>query len=308
MLLAAGAVVGGCVLALCVGSGVLPSWIELDGLLPGPNGQTPAWPVHAWATLGSAPIAVPPTHRGVPAAPASADPQSQARDRTARDAAAADPGLAVGRFWPGPTPAAPRVQEGQARARNGTPIEGAPEAGRPGGAPVQHPAAAPVEATQWDALYARGHQYQLEGNLVAAADAYRRAIQLNPEHAAALYDLGYVLQLEGQNEAAIDCYRRALAHQPRNAFAHYNLGTLLQAKGDARAAIAQYEEAAAIQPGNPYIYYDWARSLEAIGDAAGAVALYRKAIALGPNHRPGLDARRRLAALPPSRDGGVHIQ
>ena len=75
-----------------------------------------------------------------------------------------------------------------------------------------------------------------------------------------------------------------------------------------RAAIGQYEEAAAIQPGNPYVYYDWARSLEAVGDRAGAVALYRKAIALGPTHRPGLDARRRLAALAPSRGDPTRIE
>ena len=214
----------------------------------------------------------------------------------------------MGAFAPVPASAAPQVRGYEPRAGNDAPAEGTPERERSGSAVAQRPVAARADATQWDALYARGHQFQLQGNLVAAADAYRQAIQLNPEHAAALYDLGYVLQLEGDSEAAIDCYRRAIAHQPRNAFAHYNLGTLLQEKGDARAAIGQYEEAAAIQPGNPYIYYDWARSLEAVGDPAGAATLYRKAIALGPNHRPGLDARRRLAALPPSRADTIRIE
>ena len=56
----------------------------------------------------------------------------------------------------------------------------------------------------WEALYAQGHHFQLQGNLVAAADAYRRAIRLNPHHPAMLYDLGYVLQMQGQSGAAMD--------------------------------------------------------------------------------------------------------
>ena len=50
-------------------------------------------------------------------------------------------------------------------------------------------------------------------------------------------------------------------------------------------------------PDNAFIYYDWAWSLELSGDRAGAAALYRKTIALDPEDRPGMDARRRLAAL-----------
>ena len=218
-------------------------------------------------------------------------------DHASQGANGGAPELAAGAAAPGPTPAPPQVQGYEARAQNGAAIKGTPSLERPDSASAHRPAAVDANATPWEVLYARGHQFQLEGNLVAAAAAYRQVIHLHPQQAAPLYDLGYVLQLQGETDAAIECYRRAIAHQPRHAFAHYNLGTLLQAKGDAKAAIAQYEAAAAIEPENPYIYYDWARSLEAIGDPAGAAAFYRKAIALDPNHRPGLDARQRLAAL-----------
>ncbi len=164
------------------------------------------------------------------------------------------------------------------------------------------PPAAEADASPWEVLYARGHRLQLQGNLVAAGEAYRQALRLNPQQVAVLYDLGYVLQLQGNTDAAIDYYRRAIARQPRHAFAHYNLGTLLQAKGDPEAAIGHYRTAAALEPENPYIYYDWGRSLEAISDPAGAAALYRKVIALDPDQRPGLDARRRLAALATQRE------
>jgi hypothetical protein len=65
------------------------------------------------------------------------------------------------------------------------------------------PAGPPAAASDWEALYAQGHRFQLRGNLMAAADAYRRAIRLNPHHPAMLYDLGYVLQMQGQSDAAM---------------------------------------------------------------------------------------------------------
>ena len=170
----------------------------------------------------------------------------------------------------------------------------APERGR-----SERPTAAaqPAAASDWEALYDQGHRFQLQGNLVAAADAYRRAIRLNPHHPAMLYDLGYVVQMQGQSDAAMDYYRRTIALEPDHAYAHYNLGYLLQKQGNSAAASEHYEIAAARLPENPYIYYDWAWSLETAGDLAGAAALYRKAIEIDPDRRPGSDARRRLAAL-----------
>ena len=159
------------------------------------------------------------------------------------------------------------------------------------------PAAPQAAAAEWQSLYAEGHRFQLSGNLVAAADAYRRALRLNPEHPAIYYDLGYVLQMQGRAGAAIDHYRRAIALQPDHGYAHYNLGYLLQSLGEGAAALEHYGIAAARLPDNAFVYYDWAWSLELSGDPAGAAELYRKAIALDPEDRPGIDARRRLAAL-----------
>jgi tetratricopeptide (TPR) repeat protein len=165
------------------------------------------------------------------------------------------------------------------------------------GATVAPPATVQAAVADWQSLYAAAHRFQLAGNLVAAADAYQRAVGLNPEHPAIHYDLGYVLQMQGRPEVAVDHYRRAIELQPDHGYAHYNLGYLLQSLGDGVAALEHYEVAAARVPGNAFIYYDWAWSLELSGDRAGAAALYRKAIALDPQHQPGIDARRRLAAL-----------
>ena len=299
-LIVGGAVAGGFVLGLCIHGGIPLSGIELRGALLDLDARAPERSAKPRTSPSSAPTALPRTLRSAAVtAPASAFVQSLAGGSDQAGQGANGGALESATGWPGPLPTstAPQVQGYEARAENGAAINGTPHPEPSSSASAHRPAAVHANAAPWDVLYARGHQFQLEGNLVAAAAAYRQAIQLNPQHAAALYDLGYVLQLQGETEAAIEYYQGAIAHQPRHAFAHYNLGTLLQAKGDAKGAIAHYEAAAAIQPENPYIYYDWARSLEAIGDAAGAAARYRKAIALDPDHRPGLDARQRLALL-----------
>jgi tetratricopeptide (TPR) repeat protein len=281
----AGAVAGAFVLGLYVHGGISPTAIELGETLFGLNRLVPERSADGGATPASA--------YGLPG---GSDHPSEGAD-------------GIGPARTGGTPAlTPKVRDDETRADHGPAIKDAPDQERSSSASADRPAAVKDSATPWDVLYARGHKLQREGDLVAAGEAYRQAIRLNPQQAAVLYDLGYVLQLQGKDDAAMEYYRRAIAQQPRHAFAHYNLGTLLQGKGDARAAIAHYKIAAGIEPGDPYIYYDWARSLEAIGDTASAAALYRKTVALDPNHRPGLDAQQRLATLATSSADLARIQ
>ena len=186
---------------------------------------------------------------------------------------------------------------GATDSRSNASAPSAADGGRATGATAPRPAPPPATGVDWQTLYAEGHRLQLAGNLVAAADAYQHAVALNPQHPSILYDLGYVLQMQGRIAAAIDHYRRAIEVQPDHGFAHYNLAYLLQSQGANAAALEHYPIAAAGLPDNPFVYYDWAWSLELSGDRAGAAALYRRAIALDPDHRAGIDARRRLAAL-----------
>jgi tetratricopeptide (TPR) repeat protein len=159
------------------------------------------------------------------------------------------------------------------------------------------PAASDETATAWARAYARGHEAQADGDIAAAVDWYRRAAELNPEHAAIVYDLGYALQLQGADYEAMGQYRRAIELNPRHAYAYYNLGFILQTKGYQEKAIDNYQMAASITPDNPYIYYNLARIMEERADLARAQTLYEKVIALDPEHRPGIDARAHLAAL-----------
>lgn len=73
-----------------------------------------------------------------------------------------------------------------------------------------------------------------------AAEAYERAIGLDPRHADALLNLGRLLHEGGDLDAAEARYRAAAAADPRNARAQYNLGVVLEDRGEAARAIEAY--------------------------------------------------------------------
>jgi superkiller protein 3 len=82
------------------------------------------------------------------------------------------------------------------------------------------------------------------GELELAEVHYRESLAIEPQ--AAIYnDLGFVLERQGLPEDAAEAYRKALELDPESASAHYNLGASLardgeyaEAEGHLRAALA----------------------------------------------------------------------
>src|SRR5207302_1345009 len=72
-----------------------------------------------------------------------------------------------------------------------------------------------------------------------AADAYRRAIAVNPLHAQAHNNLGEILERRRRFDAAADSYQRAADSQPTFMLARINLGRMLVALGKNDEAIAE---------------------------------------------------------------------
>ncbi|TMA17420.1 MAG: tetratricopeptide repeat protein, partial [Deltaproteobacteria bacterium] len=71
----------------------------------------------------------------------------------------------------------------------------------------------------------------------AAAQHYRKAIELNPDNGVALFNLGVALEDLRMPEEAILAYRTALAADAACADAHYNLSQLYEARGEGTAAL-----------------------------------------------------------------------
>ena len=71
-----------------------------------------------------------------------------------------------------------------------------------------------------------GIAYRHTGQLDAALNALRKAIELKPDNAVAYHQIAIIYREQGRFQAALDAYRQALTIEPEYALAHRNLGIL----------------------------------------------------------------------------------
>ncbi len=116
-----------------------------------------------------------------------------------------------------------------------------------------------------------------------AAEAYRRAIELDATHADARINLGRLLHEAGRADAAAAQYQLALRARPTDALAAFNLGVALEDLGRPATAIAAYKSAVAADPRAADAHYNLARLYEARGDRAAALRHLRAYRKLQPN-------------------------
>lgn len=100
-----------------------------------------------------------------------------------------------------------------------------------------------------------------------APSAYRRALELEPDHSDAHVNLGRLLQEAGEYDAAEDHYLKALESEPENVLATFNLGTLLEDMGRIHDAISAYKNAASFADA----HYNLSRLYELVGQHTEAL-------------------------------------
>ncbi len=122
-----------------------------------------------------------------------------------------------------------------------------------------------------------------QGDLPAAAEELRAAVQAKPDYAEAYYTLGSVLKQKGDLQPAADALREAIRLQPDFAGAHTNLGGVLRQLGNADEAATESragmellkqkssEQVAAFATNS-------GRRLLNAGDLDGAISQFRTAI------------------------------
>jgi tetratricopeptide (TPR) repeat protein len=133
------------------------------------------------------------------------------------------------------------------------------------------------DARDW---YERGCDLE-ESAPERAQEAYRRALELDPDLADAHVNLGRLLHEEGDARAAAEQYRRAIERTPDNVIALFNLGVALEDLRMPDEAILAYRTALAADAGCADAHYNLARLYEARGDAAAALRhlrTYRKLV------------------------------
>lgn len=105
-----------------------------------------------------------------------------------------------------------------------------------------------------------------------ARDAYERALQLDPELAAACTNLGSMMAEVGRVDEARDWFDRALQGDPDQPEAHCNLAELSLRSGRHEDAISGYRQVLRLAPDWYEAHYGLARALLKVGGRAQALA------------------------------------
>lgn len=132
------------------------------------------------------------------------------------------------------------------------------------------------------------------GRLPEAAEAYERAVAMDPNNAGAWNDRGNVLLDLGRLDEAEQSYQSAMGLQPSDPKAYMNLGSLLLAQGRNEEALTQCQRAVQLAPKLALAHNTLGGALKATGDVDGAAAAYEKALELDSDL---VDAQGNLASL-----------
>ena len=91
-------------------------------------------------------------------------------------------------------------------------------------------------------------EHHRSGRLDEAEKAYRRALELDPNHVDALHFIGVLAFQRKDYPRAREFIARALSHDAGNSAAHNNLGNVLDAQGKLDDAMRSYIAALTLQP------------------------------------------------------------
>lgn len=109
-----------------------------------------------------------------------------------------------------------------------------------------------------------------KGRTLAAANEYRRALEVSPHSPIILNKLGGALLRSNRFDEALPPLKRALAVDPDNANTYVQLGRVYHAARNFREAQGVLEEAIQINPFNPMIYRLLEDAYTALGNAEKA--------------------------------------
>ena len=151
------------------------------------------------------------------------------------------------------------------------------------------------EAENW---FLRGVEFEQSGAPAEKTiDAYKIAIALDSQLAAAHVNLGTIYFTAHDLDAAGKCYRRALEANPKYALAHFNMGNLCDEQGNRAQALTHYLSALRLDPNYADAHYNIALLYQASGQVMKAVRHWRAYLKLDPQSAWADIARRELGKL-----------
>jgi tetratricopeptide (TPR) repeat protein len=127
-----------------------------------------------------------------------------------------------------------------------------------------------------------------------AIEAYLEVVKAAPEWAEPHLNLGTLRYEQGELLLAAECFRRALELEPTSALAHFNLGSVLDELKHFGEACAHLCEAVRLQPDFADAHYNLARVYEELGNPREARPHWRRYLELDPHSSWARYARQRL--------------
>ena len=173
--------------------------------------------------------------------------------------------------------------------------------------PLSHTAGRPMaerlqEAEYW---FRRGLDLEEQGaDDGAAIEAYRHALDLNPDAAGVWVNIGTLRYRRGELEPAERCYRQALNSSPNYPLAHFNLGNICEELSRFDEAINHYKLALRLQPSYADAHYNLALVFERRSEAMRAAKHWREYLQLDSTSPWARIARQQLNVLLQITQGG----
>lgn len=118
----------------------------------------------------------------------------------------------------------------------------------------------------------------------AALEAYRQALDIDPDHLDALNNLADALNSMERKAEALPLLERALAVKPDYVPALNNRATVLKLLGRTAEAMRDFDLAVALSHGHPYVLFNRASALLSLRRYVEAEADCRQALTRAPNH------------------------
>jgi predicted O-linked N-acetylglucosamine transferase (SPINDLY family) len=133
-------------------------------------------------------------------------------------------------------------------------------------------------------LFPQAFSLHQQGQLAQAEQLYEQLLKEQPHHIDALHFSGVLANQLGHAQRAVDLISRAVDINPNNAAAHSNLGLALHALKRFDEALTSYDCALAIKPNNAEAYYNRGNALLALKCFDEALDSYERALAIHPNY------------------------
>ncbi len=152
------------------------------------------------------------------------------------------------------------------------------------------PSAAKGDATDEESHYEamdhvdRGRSHHKDRNYVAAIEAFKRALEIDPTCHEAALRLGMAFEDDRQFRKAISAYRTTLEIEPNHYQAATNIGEAYRKNEQYREAMVAYEQALGMKPEYLYALAGKAECHRMLGRYEEALLWFDRALASGPNH------------------------